>query len=450
MGRSPVTGLPKGFSAPVPLGAGGEARAVLGWQELPGRWAVIKVADPGGRSRLRRESELLSRLAGGPVPALLGHDLTARRPWVALTWIDGLPFDEIPGDLPVSDRRALILQASLAVARLHGANVVHGDLAPPNLIARPHGEVAIVDFGLSPSLDGSVPPVEGTWAILPPERIQGGAPDPRWDVFALGVLGLRILGAIPPNADSRESWTQWVASGDLAKWARGRSWGLSLALDPDPAQRPADAAALVRLLERDWGDPPFTRGLLQELSNARLDHLLERAVVDARSRKDWESAWRLVRERIERSASPEPLLAELGDLQRRKTAPRWRLWPFLGGVVAVVALASLWWWNRKPGDKPSELEPASAPVWRDDDDRIRLGAPDVLIFDPPPTGSILWVDDKELPVPRDGFLRLAPGTHRVELEDSTGESLLDTNWLVPSPTRRPAKPRPHPSTKGEK
>src|ERR1035437_1330274 len=85
--------------------------------------------------------------------------------------------DDLPPELPVPDRRALVLQAALAVARLHGARVVHGDLAVANLIVRPHGEVAIVDFGLSHSSDGSVPPVEGTWEILPPERLQGGSPD---------------------------------------------------------------------------------------------------------------------------------------------------------------------------------------------------------------------------------------------------------------------------------
>jgi serine/threonine protein kinase len=350
-----------------------------------------------------------------------------------LTWIDGLPLDELPPDLPVPDRRALVLQAALAVARLHGARVVHGDLAVANLIVRPHGEVAIVDFGLSPSSDGSVPPVEGTWEILPPERLQGGSPDFRWDVFALGVLGLRVLGALPPEADSRESWARAVGSGDLAKWARGRSWGLSLALEPDPANRPEDAAALVRLLEKDWGDPPLARSLLQASVDQRMERLLSRAIVDARGRRDWNSAWKIQRERIERSRSPEELLPELSQFQRLRSMPPFPHLRWIAAAAAAILLIAggAIWWVRRPSDRPADLGSATmdpSPSYSDFSQGESYS--DVLVFDPPPPGSLLRVDGKDLPVPRDGFLRLAPGTHQVELEDSTGESILDTTWVV--------------------
>lgn len=431
--------LPRGFTTPISLGSGGEGEAILCWQADPGRWVVLKVAAPSGRQRLGREAELLSRLAGGPVPAVIGQNLSGRHPWIGLTWIDGLSLDDLPDDLPVPDRRALVLQAALAVARLHGARVVHGDLAAANLIARPHGEVAVIDFGLSPASDGSIPPVEGTWEILPPERLQGGAPDFRWDVFALGVLGLRVLGALPPDADSRESWTRAVGSGDLAKWARGRSWGLSLALEPDPADRPEDAAALVRLLEKDWGDPPLSRSILQQAVDRKMERLLSRAVAQARVRKDWDCAWKIQRERIERSPSPEDLLSELGEFQRLRSIPptehlRW-------AAAAILLIAGVVVWRvRRPSDRPDDLGLAAADRSASYADFAEGSSySDVLVFDPPPPGSLLRVDGRKLAVPRDGFLRLPPGAHQVELEDSTGEVLLDTTWVVPR--RFPARHR---------
>jgi serine/threonine protein kinase len=428
-----VSPLPRGFTTPVSLGSGGEGEAILCWQVDPGRWVVLKVAPPSGRGRLGREAELLSRLAGGPVPAVIGQNLSGRHPWIGLTWIDGLPLDELPAELSVSDRRALVLQAALAVARLHGARVVHGDLAVANLIARPHGEVAVVDFGLSPSSDGTIPPVEGTWEILPPERLQGGAPDFRWDVFALGVLGLRVLGALPPDAESREGWTRAVGSGDLVKWARGRSWGLSQALEPDPANRPEDAAALVRLLERDWGDPPLARSVLQGAADQRMERLLSRAIVAARTRRDWNSAWKLQRERIERSLTPVDLLAELGEFQRLRSLPPAGHLRWITAVFAILLLSAFSiWWMRRPSDRPSDLgNPTAEPSATYSEFEQSTSYSDVLVFDPPPVGSVLRVDGKDMAVPRDGFLRLAPGTHEVELEDSTGESLLDTTWVVP-------------------
>lgn len=434
--------LPRGFTTPILIGSGGEGQAILCWQDDPGRWVVLKLGEPTGRARLRREVEQLSRLAGGPVPAVIGQDLVGADPWIGLTWIDGLPLDELPPELSVSDRRALVLQAALAVARLHGARVVHGDLATANLIARPHGEVAIVDFGLSPSPDGAVPPVEGTWEILPPERLEGGPPDPRWDVFALGVLGLRVLGALPPGAESRRSWSQAVADGEVSKWARGRSWGLSLALEPDPANRPEDAAALVRLLEKDWGDPPLTRGVLQTAVDHRMERLLSRGVVDARARRDWNSAWRIQRERIERSSDPQSLFSELGEFQRLRTMPRRKVLPWLvGAVLALLAFGIGFWGLRHKLHHSTEfIQTSTRHSTSDSEFTDSSSSADVLVFDPPPPGSVLEVDGAKHSPPRDGFLKLPPGTHRVELEDSIGESLLDTTWVVPRRTmvrRRP-------------
>lgn len=430
--------FPRGFSAPVSLGFGGEGKVFLCWQDDPGRWVVLKLGDPAGRNRLRREAEHLSRLAGGPVPAVISQDLSGRRPWIALTWIDGLPLDEIPDDLSMSDRRAMVLQSALAVARLHGAKVVHGDLSAANLIARPHGEVAIIDFGLSPQPGASTPPVEGTWEILPPERLEGGAPDPRWDVFALGVLGLRLLGALPPLTESRDGWSRSVASGDAAKWARGRSWALAQALDPDPLRRPEDAAALVRLLEKDWGDPPTTRGFIQLASNERMERLLSTAVEQARSRRDWNSAWRLQRERIERSSTPQDLLAELGVFQRMRTSPRARHLPWVVAVgILLMAIGIGIWLTGRPSDHPSGLGPDATFLHAQGDDESSQSplVYDVLVLDPPPEGSVLHVDGKPRPTPRDGFLRLPPGIHKVELDDSAGDRILDTTWIVPRQPR---------------
>ena len=440
-----MTRLPKGFSAAVGLGQGGEARTVLCWQADPGRWVVLKIGTAAGAARLRREARILEHLSGGPVPALLGQDLSGREPWIAMTWIDGIPLDRLPDSLSVADRKAVLLQACLAVARLHGARMVHADLSAANLIARPHGEVAVVDFGLSP-VPGSdeVPDIGGAWEILAPERLQGGASDPRWDVFALGVIGARLLGGILPPEASREEWTNLVTSGQVALRARGRSWTLSLALDPDPSVRPSDAAALVRLLEKEWGDPPFSRDLLASENARRLEDLFAAGVRSAEVRRDWDAAWRLQRERIERAANPEPLLPALGDYQRKRRDPpeRWWIrWALLAALGLVACLAfTFGWGSGASDDKPADLAPAAAGIsgeFYEIPDKEDLPPNGVLVFDPPPPGARLEIDDRPAPPPPDGFLRLRPGTHRVLLTDSSDDILLDTTLRVPARERRP-------------
>lgn len=430
-----MTKLPRGFAAPVALGQGGEAKTFLCWQGDPGRWVVLKIGDAAGAARLRKEAQLLESLAGGPVPALLGQDLSGRAPWIALTWIDGLPLDAIPEEFGAPSRKAIVLQATLAVARLHGAQVVHGDLSASNLVVRPHGEVAVLDFGLSP-VPGSpdAPSLGGAWEIMPPERLRGAGVDPRWDVFALGVLGARLLGVSPSWNGSRDEWTADVASGEAAKGLRGRSYALSLALDPDPSARPADAAALLRLLEREWGDPPFARDLCAAFGARRLEGLFGQAVLAAQARGDWESAWRLQRERIERAQDPEPLMPALGEFQRkRQDPPARRRLRTAATAIALVATGSVFWWHaRKSGDAPSELE-QTVPARADDEfDGLEEPAAKVgraggtLVFDPPPPGASLLVDGRPTDIPPDGFLVLPPGARRVVLRDSLGLGILDT------------------------
>ncbi len=434
-----MTKLPRGFLAPVALGQGGEARTFLCWQNDPGRWVVLKIGDVAGAGRLRKEAQLLEMLAGGPVPALLGQDLSGRSPWIAITWIDGLPLDALSDEFGVPARKAVVLQATLAVARLHGAQVVHGDLSASNLVVRPHGEVAVLDFGLSPS-PGSIeaPSLGGAWEIMPPERLQGACADPRWDVFALGVLGARLLGASPSWNGSRDEWTASVASGEAAKTVRGRSYALSLALDPDPSARPVDAAALLRLLEREWGDPPFSRDLCAALCARRLEGLFGEAALSAQTHGDWESAWRLQRERIERAQDPEPLMAALGEYQRKRLDPpgRRRLWMAAAALLLAVATALVWWQAGKSGDAPSDLEQPIS-TYSDDEFGEPAGAGKArgtLVFDPPPPGAVLLIDGRAADIPPDGFLILPPGARRVVLRDSLGLELLDTTMAATAKT----------------
>lgn len=96
-------------------------------------------------------------------------------------------------------RRSLIhilTQFVKALAALHDAGVVHGDLKPQHVVIRDDGTPVLIDFGLAErwrDIDRSIQTshrIGGTSHYMPPEiaERQVERPDPRQDVFACGHI----------------------------------------------------------------------------------------------------------------------------------------------------------------------------------------------------------------------------------------------------------------------
>ncbi len=79
--------------------------------------------------------------------------------------------------------------------------IVHRDVTPSNIVACYNGAVKLVDFGIAKSLNGEEQTRSGTIrgksAYLAPEQLEGEgdafAPDPRADIFQLGIVFHEIL-----------------------------------------------------------------------------------------------------------------------------------------------------------------------------------------------------------------------------------------------------------------
>jgi eukaryotic-like serine/threonine-protein kinase len=77
--------------------------------------------------------------------------------------------------------------------------VIHRDVTPSNILVGVNGVVKLTDFGLARATDGprNTDPgiVKGKVAYLPPEMFEDAKPDPRVDLYSLGVVLWETLTA---------------------------------------------------------------------------------------------------------------------------------------------------------------------------------------------------------------------------------------------------------------
>jgi serine/threonine protein kinase len=183
------------------------------------------------------------------------------------------PVGDVPpaiGEAYQRDRQGFVVRVGAAAARVlasaHERGFVHRDVKPSNLMIDHHGQVYVVDFGLTAALDApseqsSAGGFRGTPLYASPEQARGERGDCRADVYALGVtLYELITGGIGPySADrsSREEVLSQVRSGSVVP-LRSQAPGVSAALErvvakalhPDPRRRYQDAGELADALER--------------------------------------------------------------------------------------------------------------------------------------------------------------------------------------------------------
>ncbi|WBB81422.1 serine/threonine-protein kinase [Micromonospora sp. WMMD882] len=192
------------------LGTGSFATVWLGHDPLLDAPVAIKVLaenwhhDLRVRERFLDEARLLRRIDDDRLVRAHGvGELPDGRPYVVLSLADGGSLRDrlAAGPLPVPAALDLLAEIAAGVAVLHRHGVVHRDLTPGNVLFRSHpdGErVLVADLGLAKALAAAsgLTARAGTPGYMAPEQDDPLAVvDTRADVYGLGRLGLRLLGA---------------------------------------------------------------------------------------------------------------------------------------------------------------------------------------------------------------------------------------------------------------
>lgn len=254
------------------LGSGGQGVVYLA-ESGSGERVAVKVlhasGDPESDAALRREAEVLPRVASFCTAQVLQVGTADGLPYIVSEFIEGPTLQQAVaerGPLRGQELRRLAIGTVTALAAIHRAGVVHRDLKPANVLLGPDGP-RVIDFGIARAFDPEAARatgegVLGTPAYMAPEQLWGAPAAPAADMFAwAGVVVFAATGVPPFGHDTIPAIIRRVLTeepdlggleGDLREVA-------SECLRKDPAARPSAAQALLRLLGRPAED---TAGLL--------------------------------------------------------------------------------------------------------------------------------------------------------------------------------------------
>lgn len=222
-----------------------EARATLRGSIIAGRYRVVRLIARGSMSRVyeaqqtsvrrpvalklmsqrfthddqavgrfKREAAVLAQIDHPNVVSVYDIGATeAGEHFLVMEYVDGQPMSDLiaeHGRLGPARSVGLLLQIARALARVHGAGVIHRDLKPKNVLVttgRGGIEVAkVVDFGLAKVTDEQpgdaaltrAGTILGTPEYMSPEQVRGTKVDHRADLYSFGCVAYEMLTGRPP------------------------------------------------------------------------------------------------------------------------------------------------------------------------------------------------------------------------------------------------------------
>lgn len=195
---------PGAFRVVAEAGRGGAATVYEAEDERLGRRIALKVYHRPElvRDQLEREASVAAALAGPGIVRV--HDASFDEGWIALSWAPRSLRELVAS----RDARWLLPHATWlaalvrALARVHEASFVHGDVKPGNVLFAAPGTPVLTDFGLARR--PGEPAGGGTPGYMSPERLASGssgtaAPDD--DVYGLGRILEDALSAVGDGGD---------------------------------------------------------------------------------------------------------------------------------------------------------------------------------------------------------------------------------------------------------
>jgi serine/threonine-protein kinase len=286
------------------LGVGGMATVTLAEDTVLGRPVALKrVYRTGdGRDMLRLKREAMVGASLNHPNLVFVYDAQLQDDGdvvIVMEYVEGETLADVirsHGALDPAEAIRVLRGVGAALDAIRERGIVHRDVKPANVLLGRDGTIKLADLGVADVADRTrittPDALVGSFSYMAPEQLDGAAPTPAMDVYALAAMAYEMLAgekarpesnplalahaiATQPPPDLRSAWPSAPAPA-AALLQRGMS--------SDPAQRPASAGELVRQLESALepeqprrpatGQPPTTADYRPVARRSRLAPIL--------------------------------------------------------------------------------------------------------------------------------------------------------------------------------
>lgn len=198
------------------IGRGGMADVFSARDLLLDRQVAMKVlfpefaVDENFVERFRREAQSAANLSHPNIVSVYDWGKFEGTYFIAMEEVQGQTLaDVLKANKQLTAKQAGEIAGEVAAALgfAHDGGLAHRDIKPANILIGSNGQVKVADFGIARAMNAptednltQVGSVMGTATYFSPEQAQGAQPDPRSDLYSLGIVMYEMVSGKPPFA----------------------------------------------------------------------------------------------------------------------------------------------------------------------------------------------------------------------------------------------------------
>ncbi|HEV7646999.1 MAG TPA: serine/threonine-protein kinase [Actinophytocola sp.] len=267
------------------IGAGGSGLVWLADDVVENRQVALKrphsAEGAAVRAELEREAAVAARVRHPNAIRVFevagdGHDS-----WLVMEYFPARNLGVLMrerGHLEPDEVARIGAQVAAALAAIHGADVVHRDVTPNNILVGEDGTAKVTDYGISAHRAQTMTSsgkISGTAVYVSPEVANGSGAKASSDVFSLGAsLFAAVEGEPPFGFGDPDMILARIRAGNRAPARRAGALGpvLEALLQPDRDARPTAVQARAMFEQLVAGEPiePWTPPVPREPRRWRL------------------------------------------------------------------------------------------------------------------------------------------------------------------------------------